>query len=129
MCGAVGIVNTRGPSSVCDITLPISEDRIIRLCGHRAIQIVVGNNLHVDGLAVRKLHGDRRDVVASVWAAPSDLRILCRDAARHHVVDILPRMLGNQVSQFLIDLRRAVSRNRDIVCGKDISTRRYYEMN
>src|ERR1700674_227852 len=43
MGGAVDIVDSGGPTSMCHVALAISKNKIVDLCGHDAVQRIVAD--------------------------------------------------------------------------------------
>ena len=119
-------MNSCGPETVRDIALSVSEDGIVGLRRDYAVKIVVGDDLHVDGLTVGELGGDGRDVVAAVRPAAAHARLFNGNATGHDVVDVASRAGGNEIGEALIHLRRAARWNGDVARSEN---RAYGESN
>ena len=73
MCGAVDVVNTSYPFTVCYVTLPVGKYRITATRRNRAIQLVIDYYLHFDVAVIRQIDPDRYHVVASLGSATAHL--------------------------------------------------------
>ena len=88
MSRTVDIVNAGGPRAVRNVALSIGEDGVVDLRGHHAVEIIIGDDLHVDGTSGGQRNGDSGDVVIAVTAAVLQPGSLYHCAANHDVVDV-----------------------------------------
>lgn len=75
--------------------------------GHNAVQIVIRYHLNELRSGTWQVHEQRQHLVTAVFAATLRPRGADCDAADHHVVNVLRRVLRNQAGEPLVHLRGA----------------------
>jgi hypothetical protein len=116
MRGAVDIMHSGSEVSPrWEKCLAEGENLGMRRCSYYTIEIVVRDDFNQSRIAVRKRNMKGQYLMAAMLAAALGARRTGRGAADHNVIDgsQLPRI--EQAAQFLIHLRRAALRHRNII--------------
>jgi hypothetical protein len=79
------------------------------------IEVVICDNFDQVLAAIWKLHKKRKDLVTAVAAGALGMRGTHRNAADHDIVDAAMASTGNDLGQFRIHLRSALTRRRHIM--------------